>query len=605
MHHPVDPPGQRGSRRRAAGCAALALILLGAFGALAWKVHLHPERFAWDLRVENKLRTTVLENHHRAVGLVAALGGPVVLIAGMGSMMLLSWRIGDRRRLKLSVLGPLSAVTASLIAKPLVGRLLGFSFSFPSGHTTAAAALALTAVVVCFDLTTDRSHRRPLWPTVLWRPPDRPHQGAVRFHPILRKLTGLVLLGAALGAALGVALAVSVLRWHVISDTVGGLLLGPAMVMAMTALCVAWVPVDRPILTSVTLRRIGLVALAAQVVAVAFIRLPYFILRPGSLIPLNNSVRVEIEERGQQVPAGEVVSGTFSGLTVRTVRLTLGEWFWHDVNNSLDPIVPFETLIPPGVNNQDYRETQLRVFVDAGQIAAAVAERALGQTVIIDGDGVLVTAVQPGAPADGHLSVGEVITAIDGRAVRSETDLRDVLAALGQEAGLTPGQQASPAPSGVSVPAELTVVDVDGNSRTESVTLSVLAATGRLGLGLGVTTQGLRFELPIGVSIDGGGVGGPSAGLLTALTVYDVLSPTDVANGRHIAGTGTLSLNGQVGPIGGIAQKVLGAVSAGAEVFLAPAEQADEARYVAAGRIEVVGVATFDEAVAALTDSTR
>ena len=95
-------------------------------------------------------------------------------------------------------------------------------------------------------------------------------------------------------------------------------------------------------------------------------------------------------------------------------------------------------------------------------------------------------------------------------------------------------------------------------------------------------------------------MGGPSAGLLTALTVYDLLSPEDLAAGRHITGTGTLALGGQVGEIGGIVQKLHAAIAADADVFLAPAPQADLVTWVAAGRIKVVGVATFDEALAVL-----
>ncbi len=588
------------------------MALLTVFGALAWKVHVHPDRFGLDLRFDNALRGTLPDRHHRAMNLVAALGGPVAMGAGIALMAALSWRAGDRRRLKLSLLGPGAAIAASLIAKPMVGRLLGYSFSFPSGHTTAAAALAATALVVGFDLLAPRHHRRPMWLPVLWprrdiAPPTQPAVAPPTQPARYGKaavVAGVGFLAAALMAPVGVALAVVVLRWHVISDSVGGLLLGPAMVAVMTALCTAWVPVDRPAVPSVALRRLSYVGLATLFILAGSVRLPYFILRPGSLIPLNQSVRVEIEDSNTPsngVVADQLVRGTFSGLTVRTVRLTFGEWFWHDVNNSLDPIVTLNSLIPPGVNGGDYRQTQLRVFVDAGQIAAAVAQTALGEEVVIEGDGVLITAVQQGSPADGHLAVDEVITGLDNREVRSEQELRQVLADLARRAGLGDTAPGTAVKSNVTVPVELTVVDPAGVARTESVTLTVLAGTGRLGLGLGITTQGLRFELPIGVSIEGGDVGGPSAGLLTALTVYDALSPADLANGRHIAGTGTLSLDGRVGPIGAVTQKVLGAIAANADVMLVPTEQAEEARYVAGGRIEVVGVATFDEAVTALT----
>ena len=88
---------------------------------------------------------------------------------------------------------------------------------------------------------------------------------------------------------------------------------------------------------------------------------------------------------------------------------------------------------------------------------------------------------------------------------------------------------------------------------------------------------------------------------MTALTVYDELSPTDVAHGRTIAGTGTLALDGTVGEIGGIDAKARAAKAAGVDLFLAPAAQAADARSVLGNAIPVIGVTTFDQALAALT----
>jgi PDZ domain-containing protein len=139
--------------------------------------------------------------------------------------------------------------------------------------------------------------------------------------------------------------------------------------------------------------------------------------------------------------------------------------------------------------------------------------------------------------------------------------------------------------------------------RTTSAELRRLEVSGRFGLGVGVATANLRFVSGASAStvrVDGGDVGGPSAGLLTALAVYDALVPDDLAAGRHVTGTGTLAVDGTVGRIGGIEEKVRAARSAGADLFLAPAMQVDRAEAAAAGRIRVVGVATFAEAVAAL-----
>ena len=96
-------------------------------------------------------------------------------------------------------------------------------------------------------------------------------------------------------------------------------------------------------------------------------------------------------------------------------------------------------------------------------------------------------------------------------------------------------------------------------------------------------------------------VGGPSAGLMFTLAVYNAVTPTDITGGRKIAGTGTINLDGTVGPIGGVQQKVAAAEAAGAEYFLSPVENYDDARSVAR-QIKVVKVATVDEALAFLQD---
>ncbi len=100
----------------------------------------------------------------------------------------------------------------------------------------------------------------------------------------------------------------------------------------------------------------------------------------------------------------------------------------------------------------------------------------------------------------------------------------------------------------------------------------------------------------IAVDFETGRIGGPSAGLMFSLALYDRLTPDDLTDGRKIAGTGTIFCGGLVGPIGGIEEKVAGAEREGAEIFLAPELNFDAAQD-AADEIEVVSVANFDDAV--------
>ncbi len=84
------------------------------------------------------------------------------------------------------------------------------------------------------------------------------------------------------------------------------------------------------------------------------------------------------------------------------------------------------------------------------------------------------------------------------------------------------------------------------------------------------------------------------------LAVYDLVADEDLVRGRTIAGTGTLAGDGTVGRVGSVREKVLAAVDAGVTVMLVPHELRHEAEDAAAGRLEVVGVGTFAEALAAL-----
>ena len=84
--------------------------------------------------------------------------------------------------------------------------------------------------------------------------------------------------------------------------------------------------------------------------------------------------------------------------------------------------------------------------------------------------------------------------------------------------------------------------------------------------------QGYKFPFPITITV--GNIGGPSAGMMFALGIIDKLTPMNLTGGKFIAGTGEITASGEVEPIGGIQQKMVGARDAGATVFLTPAATA-------------------------------
>jgi PDZ domain-containing protein len=108
------------------------------------------------------------------------------------------------------------------------------------------------------------------------------------------------------------------------------------------------------------------------------------------------------------------------------------------------------------------------------------------------------------------------------------------------------------------------------------------------------------IEFPVDVNIDSQNIGGPSAGLMFTLQIIDQLTPDQLTHGKRIAGTGTISIDETVGPIGGIEQKIYGAIDAGAVAVLVPSGNYDAALVAADGRIEIVRVETVDDALAFL-----
>jgi PDZ domain-containing protein len=119
-------------------------------------------------------------------------------------------------------------------------------------------------------------------------------------------------------------------------------------------------------------------------------------------------------------------------------------------------------------------------------------------------------------------------------------------------------------------------------------------------VGVDVQTRDLKYEFPVDVGIDTGEVGGPSAGLAFTLAVLDVLTPGELTGGHRVAVTGTMGLDGRVGPVGGAAQKAITVRDAGYEVFLVPSDELAEVKAAVGDDLRVVAVDTLAEALHAL-----
>ena len=304
--------------------------------------------------------------------------------------------------------------------------------------------------------------------------------------------------------------------------------------------------------------------------ALLIVPLPLYVERPGRTVSLGACVDVGGDSTA--------IAGDFLLTTINVLRGTTFDAL-VGVVDAETVVVGQQQVLPPGVDSSAYFDQQRQLFASTAEVAAAVALQAAGFEVKILGEGVEVIRVVPDSPADGVLEIGDVIHRIGDVEVRIDTELREAILAS------QPGE-----------PLSMQIVRA-GETLDVEVTPTLISDVPAIGI-LPATVNG-RVELPVPVDVASGSVGGPSAGLMVALAVYDKALPdVDVAAGRVVAGTGTLDQDGRVGPIGGIGLKVIAADRMGADVFLAPAVNAQEAASAvpAGSTLRVVSVETFEQA---------
>lgn len=323
--------------------------------------------------------------------------------------------------------------------------------------------------------------------------------------------------------------------------------------------------------------RIFLLLFAVVAVAglvLTFLPSDHYLVLPDRARPTDPLVSVPGEDTGS---AGD---GGIYMVDVRIGRANLFERLFPGVREGAD-LLPEHVINPEGVSDTQRRRSSLNEMSRSQLTAITVALRQLGREVDIEAVGAEVVLVQPDAPADGELEVGDVIVAAEGDDVTSTSDLQRAMS------DVTPGDEASlTVERGEDEQIELTLPTRASDQDPERAVV-------------GVQVQDAEdFRFPVDIEIDAGSIGGPSAGLAFALDIVDELGD-DVDGGRTVVATGELTLEGDVLPIGGIRQKVIGARRAGADLFLVPDRNAADARAAAEG-LEIVAVSDFDEALSAL-----
>ncbi|MFM7063898.1 MAG: PDZ domain-containing protein [Actinomycetes bacterium] len=314
-------------------------------------------------------------------------------------------------------------------------------------------------------------------------------------------------------------------------------------------------------------------------VALSFlVKLPYYLIEPGSVRPAEQ--RIEVQGARAYETEGRVLF-----TTVYLVQATPANWLRAQIDDAIE-VVPEKSLYPKG---DKVGERENRADMDLSKLVATrEALDYLGVDATFTGSGARVGALSPESPSKGVLEPGDVITEVAGARVALPSDIGAALE------GRAPG---------ATVPVVFTRKDQP--ARTAEVVLGAAPEDpDRPVLGVQVTAVDPRVESAVEVEVDSGSVSGPSAGLAWTLAIIDRLTPSSLTQGKDVAVTGEILPDGKVGQIGGITQKVAAVKRAGIRTFLYPAstpkkEQA-AMRRVAGDAVRLRPVETLDQAVAAL-----
>lgn len=313
-----------------------------------------------------------------------------------------------------------------------------------------------------------------------------------------------------------------------------------------------------------------------------------YILAPGSATDTADAVLVTGADTFD--PEGEIA---FTTVTIRR-SISVWEWFWARYDDTSE-LVPAEEIDGDRSREETRQVTQFQMN-QSQDTATLVALNFLGFDLVPEVEGAFVLRLVADSPAEAVLQLGDLITEVNGTPVRSSEDLGDAIRALapGDEVDISlrranedGGRDGSDEDA---VPVDLTI---------ELAEHPEIEGSGFLGVQIETP---IRADAPFEVGFDVGRVRGPSAGLAFSLAIIDVLSEGELTGGLKVATTGTINLNGVVGPVGGVPQKIEAAKRSEIDLFLVPPSELLDATAAAGDDLEVRCIQTLSDAVLVLAE---
>ncbi|SET30009.1 PDZ domain-containing protein [Oceanobacillus limi] len=328
---------------------------------------------------------------------------------------------------------------------------------------------------------------------------------------------------------------------------------------------------------------IFLVIVVAVALFLSSYKLPFYIQKPGGADELNPIV---------EVVNGFESEGDMHLVTVRGGQASPIQYMFAKLLPYQD-VLPLHQVRPEGVSEEEYIQAQLQMMDSSQEKAIVVAYEAANGNISIEDNGVYVVSVLEGVPAAEILQMGDLIMAIDEIEIQRAEDLISYV---------------ENKKSGDTITVEF---ERNGEIHTEDILLSELEELdNNVGIGISLVTD-RNVEVDPEVKFSSGRIGGPSAGLMFSLEIYDQLVEEDLTKGYEIAGTGEVDYEGNVMRIGGIDKKVIAADREGCDIFFAPNENgASDSNYELAKEtakeietdMKIVPVDTFQDALTYLEE---
>ena len=325
------------------------------------------------------------------------------------------------------------------------------------------------------------------------------------------------------------------------------------------------------------LKRLGKAFLVVLIIVVLglFIRIDYYVVSPSRAVELSELIMVEGADPDDE--------GTFYLVTVSQQNASLTSAAVAFLHPHME-LRAADSVLPAEMDEKEYRELLAEYMTESQHMAKVVALSEVGYDVTIISDGVEVIGFLEDTEAADYLREGDIIRAVDGKEVHLASEVTILVQdrSVGDDVTLT----------------------IERDNRDVNITVPTGPGADEPEIPrIGIYIKSLPWEpvIPLDVNIDTGSIGGPSAGLMFVLEIMNQLLPQDLTGGKKIAGTGTIDLDGKVGRIGGVKQKIIAAEKAGAEYFFVPEGNMEEA-LTAARDINLVPVSSLQDALSVLAE---